>query len=340
MAQESLKQGELEKAIYSYQNAGTIFAEIQWSDELPLIENSINELERKIREQKELKQKHIQNEIERNRQEKEFQNQITKQLQIERDKIRARDIKLREREKELEYQEKRKNDAFKLFEEADLHVKQGNFDEAIEIYQKTLNIFAEIHWHDEINLIQSSIIELERRKQADKMLAQKKMETTLERDRLDREFQTQVSNQMKAHRDNLKKKEIVYREREKEIEYREKRKEEAFTLLDKAQEFLSQGRFDGALEIYRNVANTFAQIQWIDEIPLIQEAINAIEKKKIEKEKWLQKSLEKEMQQEASHRTFIEQLRNQREIEKAKMETQKALITKKEEFATQDLIKQ
>lgn len=340
VAQESLKQGELEKAIYSYQNAGKIFAEIQWVDELPLIETSINELERKIREQKELKQKHIQKEIERNRQEKEFQNQITKQLQIERDKIRARDIKLREREKELEYQEKRKNDAFKLFEEADLHIKQGKLDEAIEIYRKTLNIFAEIHWHDEINLIQSSIIELERRKQTNELQAQKKMEATIERDRLEREFQTQVSHQMNAHRDNLKKREIVYREREKEIEYREKKKEEAFKLLDKAQEFLSQGKLDGALEIYRNVANTFAQIQWTEEIPLIQLAINAIEKKKIEKETWLQKSLEKEMQQEAAHRTFIEQLKHQREIENAKMETEKALLAKKEEFATQDLIKQ
>ena len=340
VAQESLKQGELEKAIYSYQNAGRIFAEIQWSDELPLIENSIKELERKIKEQKELKQKQIQKEIERNRQEKEFQNQITKQLQLERDKIKARDIKLREREKELEYQEKRKNDAFKLFEEAELHIKEGNFDEAIEIYRKTLNIFAEIHWHDEINLIQSSIIELERRKQADMLQTQKRMEATLERDRQEREFQAQLANQMKAHRDKLQKREIVYREREKEIEYREKRKEEAFRLLDKAQEFLSQGKLDGSLDIYRNVANTFAQIQWIDEIPLIQEAIKAIEEKKMEKEKWLQKSLEKEMQQEAAHRAFIEQLKHQREIENARMETERALLAKKEEYAAQDMLKQ
>jgi len=340
VAQESLKQGELEKAIYSYQNAGTIFAEIQWSDELPLIENSIKELERKILEQKELKQKQIQKEIERNRQEKEFQKQITKQLQIERDKIKARDVKLREREKELEYQEKRKHDAFKLFEEAEVHIKEGNFDEAIEIYRKTLNIFAEIHWHDEINLIQSSIIELERRKQADMLQAQKSMEATLERDRQEREFQAQLANEMKAHRDKLRKREIVYRERDKEIEYREKRKEEAFKLLDKAQEFLSQGKLDGALEIYRNVANAFAQIQWVEEIPLIQEAINAIEDKKIEKENWHQKLLEKEMQQEAAHRAFIEQLKHQREIENARLETDKALLAKKKEFAAQDLKKQ
>jgi len=340
VAQESIKQGELEKAIYSYQNAGTIFAEIQWSDELPLIENSINELERKIKEQKELKQKQIQKKIEINKQEKEFQNQIAKQLQIERDKIRERDIKLREREKELEYQEKRKNDAFKLFDEAETNIKEGNFDEAIEIYQKTLNIFAEIHWHDEINLIQSSIIELERRKQTDKLQAQKKMEATLEKERLEREFQTQVATQIKIQKQKLKNREIVYREREKEIEYREKRKENAFKLLDNAQEFLSQGKLDEALEIYRIVANSFAEIQWLDEIPLIQEAIDAIEKKKIEKEKWLKKSLEKEMQQEAAHRRFIEQIKHQRDIENAKMEAEKALLAKKKEVMAQDLIKQ
>ena len=101
-----------------------------------------------------------------------------------------------------------------------------------------------------------------------------KLQAELERDKQEKEFQEEVMDQIKIHQENLRRKKIILREKEKEISYRENKKEEAFNLLDNAQKLLSLRKYDEALKIYYNVLNLFAQIQWEDEIPILQEAIN------------------------------------------------------------------
>jgi hypothetical protein len=339
-AQNYINQGDFDKAMYAYQNAGNIFAEIQWADELPLIENAIKELDAKRNEFYLLKQKEMQEIIKTKKEEREFQTQITNQLQLERLKLQQKEITLREHENELEYREKRKRKAFQLLEEAQNYLKQGDFDKSIEFYRNTANIFAEIQWHEEINLIQNSIFEIENKKREAKIRKQMDFQDTLERERQENLFQEQLSREMKANRGNLKKKEIILREKEKELEYRTKRKEQAFELLDNAQNLLSQNRFDETIEIYHNVANIFAQIQWIEEIRIIQNAIKEIEIKKKEKELWKQESLQKAIQREISHQTFVEQIKFQREIEKARLMEKQELIEKQKELIPQNLAKQ
>jgi len=339
-AQEYVKQGDYEKAIYAYQNAGTIFAEIQWTDEIPLIQNSIKELENKRNEQQELKKKQIQETIKRKEEEKVFQKQIARQLQGEREKLKHKEIALREREKELELREKRRDEAFKLMEEAQNHIKQGNFDKAIEIYRTTAGIFAEIQWQDEINLIQNSIIEIENKKREAELRKQVEMEATLAHEKEKQAFEEQITKEMKFHSEKLKQRGVIIRERENEQQYREQRKEEAFKLLDKGQNFLSQGKFDDALEIYHNVANVFAEIQWIEEIPLIQNAIKEIENKKREKELWKQKTRQALIQKEASNQAFADQIKTQREIEKVKLLKKQKLLEEQKEISAQLSAKQ
>ncbi len=339
-AQHYIKEGDFDKAIYAYQNAGNIFAEIQWTDELPLIENAIKELEAKKSELNLAKQKKMQETIETKRREKEFQKQITKQLQIEREKLKQREIALREYEKELEYREKRKKEAFKLLEEAQNYLRKGDFDMSVELYRSTANIFAEIQWHDEINLIQNSLIEIENKKREDRIRKQLEFQGILERERQENLFQEQLAGEMKTYRESLKIKEIVLREKEKELEYREKRKEEAFKLLDYAHDLLSQRKFDQTIEIYHNIANIFAQIQWIDEISIIENAIKEIENKKKEKEMWRHKSIQKAIQRETTHYVFVEEIKFQRNLEKAKLMEKQELIEKQKELTSQNLARQ
>ena len=99
---------------------------------------------------------------------------------------------------------------------------------------------------------------------------------------MEKAFQEQIAKEVSIQREKFKQKEIILRDKEKELAFREKQKEAAFNLLDKSQELISQGKYDEALEIYHAVTNTFAQLQWIDEIPIIQEAIREIEDKKNE----------------------------------------------------------
>jgi len=339
-AQDYIKKGDFNKAIYAYQNAGNIFAEIQWADELPLIEKSISELEMKKRELFLSKQEEIQKLIDREKQERDFQTQLAEQLQLEREKITQKEIKLREHEKELEYREKRKNEAFKLLEEAQNLLKKGDFDNASEVYHQIANIFAEIQWDNEINLIQNAIIEIENKKRETQIQKQKEFLKTLEKEREERIFQENMSKAIQNQLEKLKEKEITIRDQEQELKYRENKKQEAFELLDKASSLLSLRKFDEALEIYYNVVNIFAQIQWVDEIPIIQNAIKEIKEKKIEIDLWKQKTMKKGIEKEIDYQTFIGQMKTQREIEKSKLLEKSEFIKKQKEISALNLTKQ
>ena len=79
-------------------------------------------------------------------------------------------------------------------------------------------------------------------------------------------------------------------------------------MLNEAQSFLSQAKYDRALEIYYEVTNIFAQIQWTDEIPIINETILDIQSKKKENDLLKQKSLEKAIEDEKAQYDFLEKI--------------------------------
>ena len=337
---ESLKQGEYDKTILAYQNAANIFAEIQWTEEIPLIEDSIREVEELQRAHSIGKQKKLQEAIERQKDEEEFQKQISKYLQQEREKLKKSEIELMEQERQAKYRKEKRIAGFKLLDEAQDNVKQGNFDDAIEILKYAINFFADIEWQNEINLIQNSIIEIENKKREKELQNQIKLQTELEREKQERLFQDYVTKEMKAQKYKLREKVIILREREKEFTFREKKKQEAFKLLEKAQAFLSHRKFDDALEIYYNVVNLFAQIQWTDEIPIIQEAIHNIENRKRENELNKQKLMQKSIEKEAADKAFIEQMKYQRKRKRAEVLKEKEQIEKQKQLSAQNLAKQ
>ena len=336
----SLKQGDYDNTISNYQNAANVFAEIQWGDEIPLIEDSIRDVEELQRKQNILKQEKLQDSIKRQKKEDEFQKQISKYLHQEREKLKKKKIELMEREKKSKYREERRKAGFKLLEEAQDNVKQGNFDKAIEIFQYTLNFFADIRWQNEINLIQNAIVELENRKKEAEIQNQIKFQAELEREKQEKAFQERITKEMKAQHQKLIERQIILIERENELAYRERKKEEAFSLLEKAQDFLSHRKFDEVLQIYYNVTNVFAQIQWPEEIPIIQEAIHSIENKKRENELNKQKLLQKAIRKETEDKAFIERIRYQREREKAELLKEKELIEEQKQLSAQNLTKQ
>ncbi|MHA2336216.1 MAG: hypothetical protein ACXACX_02885, partial [Candidatus Hodarchaeales archaeon] len=312
---ELIKKRDYENAIITYQNAGNIFAEIQWKDEISVIENSILEVEELQRNQKLSEQKKVQEELERQREDEAFQMQIAKYLHQEREKIQKREIELREREEELEYREERRKAGFKLLEQAKEEVSRGNYDDAIEILQYSINFFADAQWRDEISLIQNSIMEIENKKREVELQNQIKMQADLEREKQEKSFQEQITKELKSRQENLKQKEIILREREKELAYREERKKYAFELLENAQNLVSLGNYDEVLEIYYKVISVFTQIQWVDEIPILQQGILDIEQKKKESMLYNQKKLQNTIKKEATERAFIEQIKYQRERE-------------------------
>jgi hypothetical protein len=282
----------------------------------------------------------VQEAIERQKEEEDFQMQISKYLQQEREKINKREIELKERAEELEYREERSKSGFKLLDQAKEEASNGNYDKAIEILQYSINFFADAQMRHEISLIQNSIIEIERKKREVELQNQIKMQADLERDKQEKVFQGQLSKEVKLRQEKLKQKEILLREKEKELDYREERKKEAFNLLENAQNLVSQGNYDEVLEIYHEVTRIFAQIRWVDEIPLLKQAIQDIEQKKKESVLFKQKQLHRAIKKEASERVFIEKIKYQRERESQDTLMESELLEHERMISTQNLAQQ
>jgi len=335
-----VKKSELDNAIAAYQKAGNIFASIQWNDELHLIENSIRELENRKREQALAKQKEMMKSIEKFKVEQQFQEQISKKLQLEKESLKQKKILLRDQKAELMHREKRKDEAFKILEDAHFYLEKGDFDKTIEFYQQVTSIFAEIQWYDEMERIGNAIIEIENKKRDANLKKQRDTEILIEKEREDRGFQEKIIKEMNIKRKQLEEREIVKKERANEINFREKQKEEAFKILDEAQNYLSLGEFDLAIENYKNVNQIFAQIQWIEEIVRINQTINQIENKKKEQEIRKQKEFEQIIKEDAEHRQFLITIKIQREREKRLIQKERAILETKKELSSQNISKQ
>jgi hypothetical protein len=335
-----VKKSELDNAIAAYQKAGNIFASIQWNDELHLIENSIRELENRKREQLFSKQKELTKSIEKFKVEQQFQEQISKKLQLEKENLKHKKILLRDQKAELMHREKKKDEAFKILEDAHVYLEKGDFDKTIEFYQQVTGIFAEIQWYDEMERIGNAIIEIENKKRDANLKKQRDIEIIIKKEREDREFQDKIIKEVNAKRKKLEERDIVKKERDNEISFREKQKEEAFKILDTAQNYLSLGEFDLAIESYRDVNQIFAQIQWIEEIVLINQTINKIENQKKEQEIRKQREFEQLIKEDAEHRQFLINIKIQREREKRSIQKERDILETKKELSSQNVLKQ
>jgi hypothetical protein len=283
-AQAKIKSGDFDGAINDYKEVEKIFEEINWNDEIPLIRNSIHNIESKKRENQTAQQKYLNEKLIRDNQDLEFQNQITNQIKQERKKLKEQQLAIRKREEELKIREKRRDEAFKMMDEANRLIEEGKFDNAKNLFIEVGNIFAEIQWLDEIELIQNSVLEIDKMKREAQERKNKELLERLEKARQEREFQSQIAFQSRSELEKVKQKELKIKEREKELAIREKEKGEAFKLLDNAESMITNNDYNGAIEIYQEVISKFARIGWLDEVPLIRQAIQAAEEKKKELE--------------------------------------------------------
>ncbi len=131
----------------------------------------------------------MQKSIEKYKSEQQFQEQMSKQLQQERERLRKREIVLRDQKAELEYREKRKEEAFTILDKAQIILEKGDYEKTIELYQDATNILASIQWYDEMERIGKAIIEIENKKRNAEIKKQREIENLLKKEREDRDFQ-------------------------------------------------------------------------------------------------------------------------------------------------------
>lgn len=332
--------GNFDAAIEKYHAASIILAEIQWTEELNLIQNSIKELEKKKKERELLKYKSSEEQLKREKEDKVFQEKIAGELRKEREKLKEKEITLRAYEQEVEYREKRKEEAFKILDDAEKLTTSGDFDSAIEKYHAASLIFAEIQWKEELRLIQIAIQELEIKKREIELWKDRAKEIALKKEKEEGEFQKLVTEELNKEREVLLAKQVAVREYEKEVEYREKRKAEAFKILDDAEKITISGNFDAAIEKYHIASTIFAEIQWTEELTIIQNAIKELEKKKKEKEIWKQKAREQVFQKEKEAREYQELMAKSKQGREEKVKMAQYLAAQQKALSEENLKRQ
>ena len=337
-AEESLIQGEYDDSIELYHKAELILNEISFPT--TIIRETIQKIQEKKRDDDIKKTKEFEFNLRKEQEEELFQQQIAEKMELEQLKMKEKQEKLKKEEEINLANEKRKEEAFKLLEEAQKFIEQNNFDNAIMLYQNAADIFTEIQWHDEIDLIQRAINTVENQKLEMEIKRQRELEANIEQEKEEKLFNELISEEMKTQREKLKQREIKLRKEEEELVYREEKREEAFKLLDKAQDLLSKGMFEESIELYRDVANIFAQIQWEDEIPILENAIQNIMNKKREDDILKAKLLQESIDNEKANYKFMEQIQLFRKKERILVIEEEENLKSQRLISAQNLVKQ
>ena len=329
-----VQSNRFDQALEKYMLAIEKFKEINWLTEIPKIHILIKELNEKkevILRQREVKMKEEKLKREIVEKERKFlmQRQDFQKMSAEMKKHKF-DIFQQQKKKE----EKLSSEAYDLLGEASKLEEQHRLDEALEKYQLAIENFKEINWVSEIPKINQLIKELNEKKEVilrqreAKMKEEKLRKDILEKGKeilLQRQVFQKISSEMKK---------VKFNAFQQQKMREEKISSEAYDLLGEASNLEEKNQFNEALEKYQHAIEKFKEINWLTEIPKINQLIKEL---KIKQKKFLEffiKEKEKILQLKA-------QQEKSKEIELIKEEfIQKTFIDKDKEKKLKELKKE
>ncbi|MEJ2276807.1 MAG: hypothetical protein P8Y70_03515 [Candidatus Lokiarchaeota archaeon] len=351
-AQEYINEEDFDKAINAYQEAGNIFAEIQWIDELPLIQDSIQELEKKRKEHDELRRARIQREIEIRKKDLEFNKKVLDQIDKEHEKLKIQELeqgfvesqlktehvklppgKTREiqREELRKYFEMQREDSFKLLEQAEDFMKQKDYDSAIDYYKRAESKLKEIKFPT--NAIRDTIDLIKIKREEDQLLEQHKVDVKSQKLEKQREFQEMIASSLEKERKRLQLKQLKVEEYERSRELIEQKQNKAFNMLDEAEKLVKNEKYEDAVERYREAQFLLNQIHYPTES--IAEVIGKTILLKNQKEKEAELKLKGELQKLEEER-ILKQLEERRKREERKQKLAQHYAAKERERLIQE----
>ncbi|MHA2282026.1 MAG: hypothetical protein ACXAC5_14380 [Promethearchaeota archaeon] len=260
------------------------------------------------------------------------QQRLSKLAKEEQDRLlkrRKESLVIRE-EKAIKF-ESAKDEAFKLMDKAKNELALNKFDQAIDSYKESEEIFSKISWQEGINMVKDSIAMIKRRQKHFEIeqatIEREKVERLIIEEKLEERFAK--SEELRKAQQEEKRKEFLRVQSEKQWE--REVSEEAFKLLEQGTSSLNQKKFEEANEKYIEARKLFNKISWKREVSRINndlllklkrerqqdEALKAIKKKRAEEEKQMER-----LKQETE--------RERRELKKRKKEDKRKLA--KEEF--------
>lgn len=340
MAQEyEIKKKEIifdHKAPYDeilkiYREARKNLEEIGWIEESMHIVNTIRFYKEKFEKDKRLRALEIAKGEKRD-EELLQQQTLLKQAKKEQETLlkRRKESRLLQKEKVNTF-ETAKDKAFILMDKAKVELNSNNFENAIQFYKESEEIFSEISWQEGVNMVIDSIAMIKRRKKSFEF-----EQANIEKERLEKlniesklEEKFAKAEELRKLQQEEKRKEFLKIQSEKQWE--REISEEAYKLLEQGTSLLERKKFEEANEKYIEARKLFDKISWKREVSRINnellfvlkrekkihEVLGDIKKKKEEEEKQMEK-LKKETERE------------RRELKKQKKDDKRKLA--REEF--------
>ena len=228
--------------------------------------------------------------------------------------------------------ESTKDQAFQLMDHAKNELKQKNFENAIELYKKSEEIFSQINWQEGINMVKDSVSMINRKQKMSELeqlaIEEKRLEKLKIEEKLEKKFVK--AEEIQKLQQEAKRKEFLRMQSEKQWE--REISEKAYDLLKKGTSLVDNKKFDDAYTKYMEARNLFNKISWKREVSRINndllfklkrerkayEVLEEIKKKRVEEVKEM-KVLKEEVSKE--RREFVRQQKeDKRKLEKEKFE--------------------
>ncbi|MFW9818999.1 MAG: hypothetical protein ACFFE5_05265, partial [Candidatus Thorarchaeota archaeon] len=314
-AENLFNQKEYDKAIDKYRKAELILNEIGFPTNS--IREMIHKVQERVKEDLIEKQKNLEWQLQHAQEQFKFQQQIAKN-------IRINDIKLRAKQKEIEkqkqthaYMEKRKEESFNLLEEAEIYMKQLQYDKALEYYRAAELILNEIAFPTDS--IRELILKVQEKKREQQLEKQKALQLSLQKEREELIYQQKIVENLRLEQERLSQKEMKILEKEELKSRLEERREQAFEILDEGEKFLQNQNYDNAIVCYRRAGQILNELQFPTEsVNDMIFKINKLKNRKFELENLeVQKELEKHEEERALTMLIEERRRQEREKKEA-----------------------
>ncbi|MBN1215076.1 MAG: hypothetical protein JXA99_06475 [Candidatus Lokiarchaeota archaeon] len=341
---EILKQGILnlecpyDKIIEIYNNAKKKFEQNRWLIEAKKLDESIEYFKKKIKEDKKIRENEIKKIKEKEQAKLEEELLIEKTIKEKEERLKKekqQEQKEKLQSQEFEIQKKR---AFEFMDRAKKELEDNNFDNALNLYKKSENIFENLEWKAGISLIKDSI-DLIKNKKLSHENEQKEMERLKSKQiKLEQNLEKEINkiNEMekleKIRKEDEIKKRNALKEKQEEISDR------AYTLLKKGSKLVETKNFNDAYKLYIEARKLFQEIDWQTEVNRIDQELLVNLNKKRDQALRLEKYQRKKEKEEKDLKQLLNIAEEQKkELNRIEIEERRKKIAKEQKKLPNEL---
>ncbi|MFX1571728.1 MAG: hypothetical protein ACFFB0_03190 [Promethearchaeota archaeon] len=321
------QEAPYEDILKIYRDARKDFEEIGWMEESMKLINTIQFYKEKLEKDKKLRLMEIQKEKKR---EKEIlmQQKLLQEAKEEQERFlkQKEEALILQKEKASEF-ESAKNSAFNLMDLAKNKLQENNFDEAIELYKASGEIFSDIGWQEGIKMVNDSIIMIKKKKESLEFEKKSLEERRIEKVKIEEKLEEKLAKaeELRILQQEEKRKELLRIQREKEWE--SEISEDAYELLEQGTILLEANKFDEAYEKYIEARKLFNKISWKREVSRINNDLLFKLKRERKKFEILEDIKVKKAEEEIEMEKLKQEAdRKRRELEKKKKEDKRKFV--------------